>query len=247
MIDLSDFVLEFSGIQVLFLNEIICFESLLIIAMVNMCSALKVINLSYTYGTYGTYGENPVFSGISFELTAGEAIQVVGENGQGKTTLLRILAGLLPTSEGQVFWEGLCIQKFPETYRTDLIYVGHLLALKPYLTAKENLALSARLRGYEVEEPVLLSLLKQVGLENQFDQMTYQLSAGQRQRLALARLLAAPSRLWILDEPFSVLCQQGQHLIGGLIEEYLLAGGRVVFTSHHPVHLKKGSVRVFAL
>lgn len=209
--------------------------------MVTEHSGLKAINLSYTYD------QKPLFSGLGFELSEGEALQVVGENGHGKTTLLRILAGLLSPSVGQIFWEGHCIQAFPEVYRTDLIYLGHLLALKPYLTAQENLILSVRLRGYEIEEKQVLQVLNQVGLEKQFDQMAYQLSAGQRQRLALARLLAAPSRLWILDEPFSVLSHQGQQLIGGLIEQYLQSGGRVIFTSHHPVHLGQVSVRVFTL
>ncbi len=199
--------------------------------MVNSDSGLKAVDLAYTY-------QAPLFRGLGFEVLPGEALQVLGENGQGKTTLLRMLAGLLEPESGQLFWRGVEVRKCPDTYQKDLIYLGHQLALKSYLTVQENLLLSVRLRGYGVEASQLSAIVSQLGLEAHHDQFAYQLSAGQRQRLALARLLAAPGHLWILDEPFSVLSQQGQRWLSDLMGSHLRQGGIVIFTSHHPVDLR---------
>lgn len=202
---------------------------------------LKVINLSYIYD------QTPIFSNLNFNVLSGEALQVIGRNGQGKTTLLRVLAGLLLPLQGQIFWQGRCVKTHAEAYCFDMIYLGHLLGFKPYLTAKENLLLSIRLIGHDIQMDHLFHVFDQVGLEEQMNQMTYQLSEGQRQRLALARLVASQSRLWILDEPFNVLCQQGQQLMKKQIVKHLNGGGSLIFTAHHPVCLDEISVRELAL
>jgi heme exporter protein A len=182
-------------------------------------------------------GDAALFSGLRFELMAGEALQIEGANGSGKTSLLRILAGLTPPDEGEVHWRGRDITGHRQPYQAELGYLGHHLGLKSELTATENLTLGLGVHGIHQAERDLETALARVGLGHRADLAVRSLSAGQRQRVALARLLLQGAVLWILDEPFTALDTDGVELVRGLAEAHLAQGGIVILTSHQVVAL----------
>jgi heme exporter protein A len=186
-----------------------------------------------------------LFEGLSFSIGSGEAIVLEGRNGTGKTSLLRILCGLRRPDEGEVRWHGIPIEKNYVDYYTHMAFVGHMDGIKRELSALENLRLSRSLCGsgnVSIEEALETLLL--TGFE---DIPTYYLSAGQRRRVALARLLATDARLWILDEPFTSLDREGIKLVENLMDEHVGAGGAMIMTSHHEVHLSTPGVRILNL
>jgi heme exporter protein A len=186
-----------------------------------------------------------LFEGLSFSIGSGEAIVLEGRNGTGKTSLLRILCGLRRPDEGEVRWQGIPIEKNYVDYYTRMAFVGHMDGIKRELSALENLRLSRSLCGsgnVSIEEALETLLL--TGYE---DIPTYYLSAGQRRRVALARLLATDARLWILDEPFTSLDREGIALVENLMDEHVGAGGAMIMTSHHEVRLSTPVVRVLNL
>jgi heme exporter protein A len=191
-------------------------------------------------------GDRCLFSGLDLALAAGEALQVVGPNGCGKTTLLRAVCGLTRAERGALVFRGAPLDGNPETFRSELVYIGHENGLKSELTALENLRalrdIAARRRVLSLE-----AALKRVGLEGFEDRPVRTLSSGQRRRVALARLLIAQATLWLLDEPFTALDQAGASLVNVLVEEHLDAGGGIIFTSHIPLALTKGSPRQIKL
>jgi len=173
-----------------------------------------------------------LFRGLSFALRAGESLRVAGANGSGKTSLLRILCGLLPPTSGEVRWQGTAIQRLREDYAGQLVYLGHAPAVKDDLSAAENLAISCALAGMPAAEEAIAEALARFGLAGK-RQLSRRLSQGQRRRAALARLALSASRaLWLLDEPFSALDAAGVGLLRGLIEAHLGRGGAVIFTTH---------------
>lgn len=173
-----------------------------------------------------------LFRGLSFALRAGESLRVAGANGSGKTSLLRILCGLLLPSAGEVRWRGTAIRGLREDYSSQLVYLGHAPAVKDDLSAAENLAISCALAGMPAEAQAIEEALARFGLAGK-SQPSRRLSQGQRRRAALARLALSASRpLWLLDEPFSALDVAGVELLRGLIEAHLARGGAVVFTTH---------------
>lgn len=182
-------------------------------------------------------GDAALFSGVRFELAAGEALQIEGANGSGKTSLLRILAGLTPPDEGEVSWRGRDIGGHRHLFQAELGYLGHHLGLKSELTATENLALGLGVHGIARGERDLEPALDRVGLGHRADLPVRSLSAGQRQRVALARLLLQKAVLWILDEPFTALDTDGVALVRALAEAHLAQGGIVILTSHQVVAL----------
>jgi heme exporter protein A len=158
---------------------------------------------------------------------------------------LRILCGLRRPDEGEVRWQGIPIEKNYVDYYTRMAFVGHMDGIKRELSALENLRLSRSLCGsgnVSIEEALETLLL--TGYE---DIPTYYLSAGQRRRVALARLLATDARLWILDEPFTSLDREGIALVENLMDEHVGAGGAMIMTSHHEVRLSTPGVRVLNL
>ena len=182
-------------------------------------------------------GERLLFEGLDLALQAGEWLHVKGANGSGKTTLLRTLVGLSPADKGRIEWCGHDIRDNPESYRRDFAYLGHPAALKDDLTALENLRVALEIDGAAVDEPALDAALQRMNLDDRRDLRARQLSAGQRRRLLLARLLVRPARLWVLDEPFAPLDAASVETLGGLLQAHLDRGGIGVITSHQSVPL----------
>jgi len=173
-----------------------------------------------------------LFDGLNLSLKAGELVQLAGPNGAGKTTLLRILAGLNRDFEGQVLWQGKDLHRHYEQSARDRLYLGHLSAVKKALTPIENLRwfLSP---WSNITDDDIFNALAEVKLAGYEDVICQQLSAGQHRRVALARLLLTPSKLWILDEPFTALDVEGVAWLETLIAKKVEDGGAVLITSHH--------------
>ncbi|MDO9450802.1 MAG: cytochrome c biogenesis heme-transporting ATPase CcmA [Rugosibacter sp.] len=183
-------------------------------------------------------GERRLFADVSFSLAAGEWLHVQGENGAGKTSLLRLLVGLSPADEGEITWRGVAVPS-PDFHR-ELIYLGHHAAVKDDLTPLENLRFSAALDGVCLNEQAALAAIVRLGLRGREDLPVRVLSAGQKRRVLLARLLTRPSPLWVLDEAFNALDSRAVQLLGELIGEHLAGGGLAVLTSHQPLPLPEG-------
>jgi heme exporter protein A len=174
-----------------------------------------------------TRGGRSVFREVSFAVASGEALAVTGANGAGKSSLIRLVAGLVPIASGRLGLDGAGA----ETRIGELChYAGHLDALKPSLTAQETLAFWRDLYGEARLEPI--DALEALGLEPCADLPAGYLSAGQRRRLALARLLVSHRPIWLLDEPSSALDRASQAVFGGLAERHLEAGGLIVAATH---------------
>jgi heme exporter protein A len=177
-------------------------------------------------------GGRSLFKPLSFALKGGEALRVAGANGRGKTSLLRILCGLLPPSQGEVLWKGTPIRALKEDFSRELVYLGHAPAVKDDLTAAENLAIACRLAGNPQPDNVVAEALAQLGLAG-VHQPVRKMSQGQRRRAALARLaLSASVPLWLLDEPFSALDSSGIEVLRKILENHLKRGGAIAFTTH---------------
>ncbi len=182
-----------------------------------------------------------LFEGLNFSLNRGQMLLVEGRNGSGKTTLLRTLCGIRAQDSGRVVWYGEDIDELGPAYHQQMAYVGHHDGIKHDLTVLENLRLVQALAT-----PSHLSIdaiLHRIRLNGYEDVQTLALSAGQRRRLALARLVATKNRLWILDEPFTALDKSGIELFEQLISSYLVEGGMVVMTSHHDVGISGEQVQ----
>jgi len=175
-------------------------------------------------------GGRRLFSNLSFELNPGEALTVVGPNGAGKSSLLRALAGLLPLAEGALS----PLDASDATLGEAAHYLGHANALKDSLTPRENLEFWAAMLASESPPRMTpATALDRLGLGHVLDFPIRALSAGQKRRVALARLLVADRPLWLLDEPTTNLDADGQQLVGSLIGEQLARGGAVVAAVHH--------------
>ncbi len=181
--------------------------------------------------------DEPVFGPLDFSLHAGEVALVEGDNGSGKTTLLRILAGLLHIDEGELRWRGQPWQR--EEHLGDTLFLGHHLGLKADLSARENLAVAAGMFGMRDGRSVD-SVLTDIGLAGYDDEPVRRLSAGQKKRAALARLLLLPATLWLLDEPYANLDRTGIELVNRLLAEHSREGGAALVTSHGAVSFLGG-------
>lgn len=179
-------------------------------------------------------GERLLFENMSFTARFGEVLEISGYNGSGKTTLLRLLCGLLLPEKGTLLWGGQPIDKIRPLYHSELAYVGHTDGIKEELTAQENLKVAGALHGGGIRPE---QALERVGLSKIRGLLGRFLSAGQRRRLALARLLVNRARLWLLDEPFTALDKDAMRTIAALLEEHTAQGGIAIFTSHHPVDI----------
>jgi heme exporter protein A len=187
-------------------------------------------------------GERALFTGLDLHVGAGEWLHVRGENGVGKTSLLRILAGLSQATAGDILWDQRSILKDSESYRQNLLFLGHKEAVKEDLTAYENLQLSAALDHIDLTEEDALSALRRFGLRGREDLPVRFLSAGQKRRVLLARLLTRKAKLWILDEPFNALDVKAVEMLSGLIAEHVGTSGMVIMTSHQAISIPHGKV-----
>jgi heme exporter protein A len=183
-------------------------------------------------------GERLVFARLSFRLPAGGALVVTGANGSGKSSLLRLVAGLFAPIAGRFLWGAAPLAADLTAHHARLHYVGHLDALKPAMTPREMLAFSAALRGQPSSpEPALERALAAFALDAIADWPCRWLSAGQRRRVALARLLVAPAPLWLLDEPTAGLDADSQARLEQIIATHRAAGGMVMLATHAPIAL----------
>lgn len=180
-------------------------------------------------------GGRLVFAGLDCRLPAGGALLLTGANGSGKSSLLRLLATLLPAAAGHLSCGGVPVTEDAPRYRAALHYVGHLEGTKPALSAREMLGFWAALRGEAA--PDIDTALAAFGIEAVADWPCRWLSAGQRRRLALARLVAAPAPIWLLDEPTAALDADGEARLVIAIAEHRADGGRVALATHQPIAL----------
>ena len=192
-------------------------------------------------------GSSRLFSSLSFSVEPGCALFITGANGTGKTTLLRILAGLGSPSGGKIRWRGVDVAPFAQSLRDDVAYGGHLPALKDELTAEENLAALVALTGDTMEPARLRDALGSVSLERQARLPARALSQGQRRRLGLARLSLSRRPLWLLDEPATALDTAGIALLKRLLTGHLERGGCALVATHQPLELPAAHVRALSL
>ena len=188
-------------------------------------------------------GERLLFRGLRLALEPGQVLLVKGGNGQGKTSLLRLLAGLGRPDAGEVRWRGQPIARCRDTYHREMAYLAHANGIKDELEPAENLRFSHGLHGRPFDAARALQTLRRLGLSRCLDLPCRALSFGQRRRVALAALLLADARLWILDEPLTGLDVHAVALVEGLIREHLQAGGLLVATTHQALDLAGADVQ----
>ncbi len=186
---------------------------------------LHVINLSCSRD------DRELFAGLNFQLTPSQVLLLEGKNGSGKTSLLRILCGFREPDEGLVQWRGQAIND--SSYYAEMAYIGHLDGVKKELTVLENLKMALALS--QAGHYSIAAALTKVHLTGYDDALVQSLSAGQKRRLSLSRLLITQNTLWILDEPFTSLDKHGIALIESLRIEHCANGGMIVLTSHHDI------------
>jgi heme exporter protein A len=187
-------------------------------------------------------GERRLFAQLDLTVEAGEWLHVRGENGAGKTSLLRLLAGLSQPAEGEIRWCGKPIRHPDAQYRENLLFFGHHGALKEDLTALENLAFAAAMDGADLAESSALLALYRFGLKGREELPVRVLSAGQKRRVMLARLVTRKAKLWVLDEPFTALDVKAVELLSVLISEHVAGGGMAILTSHQTMPIPGGRV-----
>ena len=182
-------------------------------------------------------GDKRLFSGVSFTLQPGQWLHLKGDNGVGKTSLLRLACGLSALEDGEITWNNQAVSKDPQTFRANLAYLGHQLALKDDLSPLENLQTDAAIVGRQLTASDAKQALAQMGLRGRENLPVRVLSQGQKRRTALARLLVSSAKLWVLDEPFVALDTMAQNALSEVINAHLAKQGMVLLTSHQAVSL----------
>ena len=188
-------------------------------------------------------GDRRLFSNLTFSLTPGTFVQLTGPNGSGKTSLLRILCGLLAPAEGEIRWQGENIRSLGEDYFRFTTYLGHRHGIKDELSGVENLRISSAVNGIEISKERAVAVLDTMGIAGRENLPARLLSEGQRRRVALARLIVCGTTLWLLDEVLTSLDKAAVALIRSLIEEHLAKGGIAMVATHQEFELKSGSVQ----
>jgi heme exporter protein A len=183
-------------------------------------------------------GERLLFKDMNFTVGAGELLLVQGGNGQGKTSLLRLLTGLARPEAGEIRWRGEPIRQCRDLFHAEMIYLGHANGVKDDLDPIENLRFAEGLQGRAFERERAIDLLQRLGLARCLDLPCRVLSFGQRRRVALSAMLLADAKLWILDEPLTGLDVHAVALMEGLIRDHLAAGGMAVATTHQALNLE---------
>ena len=192
-------------------------------------------------------GDRKLFSNISFSLSPCTLLQVTGTNGSGKTSLLRIICGLLTPESGEVRWQGANIRSLAEEYSSAFAYLGHRNGIKEELSSVENLRISAGLAGFELSHEEARDALKRVGLAGRENLPARFLSEGQKRRSALARLVACNTRLWVLDEVLASLDAAAVKLVESMIEEHLSKEGIAIVATHQELNVSAGSFQRLVL
>lgn len=188
--------------------------------------SLQIQDLNYSRA------DHPLFSDFNLRLNNHQAGQLIGSNGSGKSSLLALVAGLIPHDEACIRWCGQPINELGTEYKQQLLYLGHKLGLKSWLTAEETIQWIMSLR--DINRPINPhEILSTLGLKHKAHCLVSQLSAGQQQRLALARLLLYDAPLWLLDEPLTSLDESGITLLTQFIHQHLEAGGLLLLSTHH--------------
>ena len=187
--------------------------------------------------------ERILFSDLSFQVKAGEWIQITGGNGVGKTTLLRLLSGLARPDVGGVYWQAQPLHRVRDSYQQNLLWIGHQPGIKTRLSALENL----RFFHHDGNAAQCMNALAQAGLAGYEDIPVNQLSAGQQRRVALARLWLTRAMLWILDEPFTAIDVNGVERLTQRMAQYTEQGGIVILTTHQPINMATDKIRRIAL
>lgn len=181
--------------------------------------------------------QKKLFTNLSFQLLSSQALVIEGANGSGKSSLLRLLTGLTTPTQGDICWQGISIQQHNEQYKRDLHYVGHTNGIKLGLTVIENLRLSLSL-ALEKQALSFEDILDQLQLSAHAHTFASHLSAGQKRRLALAKLLLFPKPLWLLDEPLTALDSHTQQLFLSWLDAHLKQDGIAIMSSHQTIKLK---------
>lgn len=183
-------------------------------------------------------GERRLFSDLNITVERGTVLAVVGENGSGKTSLLRIFSSLLPPEEGSILWDGQDIHQLKELYSGQLTYIGHLNGIKDDLTPLENVTSSLSLAGEPCSTEGAKEALEAIGLKRPIHQLPSKvLSQGQKRRVALARLWLSTRPLWLLDEPFTSLDAASTNVVTQRLLAHLQRGGLAVVVTHQEVAL----------
>jgi heme exporter protein A len=180
-------------------------------------------------------GYKLLFENLSFELNSGEVLKVSGPNGSGKTSLMKILAGLSSFETGSIDYDETKINS--ERYNLDFLYLGHLAALSPELSCLENLKYTMRL-GNDNLDLDFSDALEKVGLKKFENELVGKLSAGQKKRIALSLLFITQSKVWLLDEPFSALDSKAIKIIETRVEDHCNSGGICILTTHQECNIK---------
>ncbi|QIA62858.1 cytochrome c biogenesis heme-transporting ATPase CcmA [Vibrio astriarenae] len=192
--------------------------------------------------------ERVLFAELTFTVNKGELVQIEGRNGTGKTTLLRIIAGLGDKDEGMVSWNQLAVESDRESFHQDLLFLGHQTGVKRELTPYENLSFYQTVHGEpQASREQLYKALTQVGLAGREDVPVAQLSAGQQRRVALARLWLTEKPLWILDEPLTAIDKQGVKVLEQLFLQHVNTGGIVILTTHQDMFADSDMLRKIKL
>lgn len=180
-------------------------------------------------------GERCLFQGLAFALNPGELLLLEGPNGSGKTSLMRAIAGLLELETGTVLWDGKATRNHRQQFHNALVWMAHRVGLKADLTLVENLAFEASLRPQSNCDTE--SVYARLGIGRLKALPLRSLSAGQQRRVALARMLLADARLWLMDEPFTNLDRDGRALVIELVQEHLSSGGMCIMAAHQDVEI----------
>ncbi|WP_162046809.1 cytochrome c biogenesis heme-transporting ATPase CcmA [Vibrio taketomensis] len=192
--------------------------------------------------------ERILFEALSFAIDSGELVQIEGRNGTGKTTLLRIIAGLGDRDEGEIFWNNENVASNRDAFHQDLLFLGHQTGVKRELTAYENLRFYVSIHAQQsVDKETIYQALLKVGLAGREDVPVAQLSAGQQRRVALARLWLSKHKLWILDEPLTAIDKQGVKVLESLFQQHAEQGGIVVLTTHQDMFADNPKLRKIKL
>jgi len=176
----------------------------------------------------------PLFEPVSLSLSAGNAIQISGTNGSGKTSLLRCVCGISHRHQGAILWNNENIESGHTGFYDQLLYVGHSLGLKPKLTVEQNLKFYRSLR-FPKNDSIISEALTQLNIAIYHDEQVGNLSAGQKRRVSLARLITEPVSVWILDEPMVALDLAGQSWLENSCNQHIAKGGIILLTSHQKI------------